>query len=58
MGHAPVRAAAATLEHIARSPCCSTAKAARRLGFPPRASSLEAVEEAVTALIARGEVAP
>jgi nucleoside-diphosphate-sugar epimerase len=47
---------AATWEHIARSPNCSMQKARRLLGFAPRYASLEAVQEAVTALIANGEV--
>ncbi len=50
--------AAATWEHIARSPNCSMAKARRLLGFVPRYSSLQAVEEAVTAMIATGVVTP
>lgn len=39
--------AAATWEHIARSPSCSMAKADRLLGFAPRYSSLAAVQAAV-----------
>lgn len=46
----------ATWEHIARSPSHSMAKAKRLLGFTPRWSSLDAVQEAVTALIADGRV--
>ncbi len=46
----------ATWEHIARSPCHSMEKARRLLGFVPRFGSLEAVEEAVTALIGKGVV--
>ena len=46
----------ATWEHIARSPNCSMEKARRLLGFAPRHTSLEAVQEAVTAMIAKGEV--
>ena len=46
----------ATWEHIARSPSCSMEKARRLLDFSPRHGSLEAVQEAVTALIATGEV--
>ena len=48
--------AQATWEHIARSPSHSMAKAQRLLGYAPRWSSLEAVKEAVTALIADGRV--
>ena len=43
--------AAATWEHISRSPSCSMAKAARLLGFRPRYSSIEAVQESVDWLI-------
>ena len=46
----------ATWEHIARSPNCSMEKARRLLGFAPRHTSLEAVQEAVTAMIEKGEV--
>lgn len=49
--------AQATWEHIFRSPSHSIAKAERLLGYKPRYSSLEAVCEAVTWLIAHGEVA-
>lgn len=48
--------AKATLEHIARSPNCSIAKAQRLLGYRPRYTSLQAVEEAVSWLIADGQV--
>jgi nucleoside-diphosphate-sugar epimerase len=47
----------ATWEHIARSPNCSMDKARRLLGFVPRHTSLAAVQEAVTAMIAKGDVA-
>jgi nucleoside-diphosphate-sugar epimerase len=40
--------ATATWDHIAHSPQCSIAKAARLLGYQPRYTSLEAVQEAVT----------
>lgn len=40
--------AAATWEHIARSPSCSMAKAEQLLDFRPRFASVEAVQEAVT----------
>ena len=48
--------AKATWEHIARSPNCSIAKAQRLLGYAPRFTSLQAVEEAVGWLIADGQV--
>ena len=50
--------AEATWEHIARSPSHSIAKAQRLLGYAPRYSSLQAVQEAVTWLIASGRVQP
>ena len=40
-----------TWEHISRSPNCSIAKARRLLGFQPRYTSLEAIQEAVGWLI-------
>ncbi|OHD72108.1 MAG: epimerase [Spirochaetes bacterium RBG_13_68_11] len=43
----------ATWDHIAHSPSCSMEKARRLLGFEPRWSSLDAVEEAVGWLAAR-----
>jgi nucleoside-diphosphate-sugar epimerase len=49
--------AAATWDHIAHSPCCSMDKARRSLDFRPRYSSLEAVQESVTWLIANGRLA-
>lgn len=48
--------AAATWEHVARSPSHSIAKARRLLGYQPRYTSLEGVQEAVTWLIANGRV--
>jgi nucleoside-diphosphate-sugar epimerase len=48
--------AEATWEHIFRSPSHSIAKAQRLLGYQPRYSSLEAVQEAVSWLIANGRV--
>ncbi|EJJ29140.1 NAD-dependent epimerase/dehydratase family protein [Rhizobium sp. CF142] len=48
--------ARATWEHIARSPNCSMEKARRLLGFTPRYSSLQAVQEAVRWLIENGRV--
>jgi nucleoside-diphosphate-sugar epimerase len=43
--------AAATWDHIAHSPNCSINKASRSLGYWPRYSSLQAVEEAVDWMI-------
>jgi nucleoside-diphosphate-sugar epimerase len=48
--------AKATWEHVARSPNCSIAKAQRLLGYSPRYTSLQAVGEAVSWLIAQGRV--
>lgn len=48
--------AGATWEHIARSPNCSIDKGRRALGYAPRYTSLEAVQESVTWLIADGQV--
>ena len=48
--------AEATWEHISRSPAHSIDKARSRLGYAPRYSSLAAVKESVTALIAAGKV--
>ena len=53
--HAP-EDAQATLEHISRSPSHSIAKARRLLGYEPRYSSMQAVEEAVSWLIEQGQV--
>jgi nucleoside-diphosphate-sugar epimerase len=46
----------ATWEHIARSPCCSIAKAERLLGYVPGYSSLAAVQEAVVWLIKNRQI--
>jgi nucleoside-diphosphate-sugar epimerase len=54
-GQAP-QDAQATWEHIVRSPCHSIEKGRRRLGYEPRYSSLAAVQEAVSALVAAGRV--
>ena len=43
-----------TWDHIAHSPNCSIAKAQRLLGYTPRYSSLEAVQEAVSAMQTTG----
>ncbi len=48
--------AAATWDHIARSPHCSIAKAQRLLTYQPHYSSLEAVYESVTWLVEEGTV--
>ncbi len=48
--------AEATWEHISRSPSHSTEKGRRLLRYEPRYSSLQAVQEAVTWLIANGRV--
>ena len=47
--------AGATITHITRSPCSSIEKS-RRIGWTPRYSSLEAVQESVRALIKEGKV--
>jgi nucleoside-diphosphate-sugar epimerase len=46
----------ATWDHIAHSPNCSPAKAERLLGYRPRYSSLQAVQEAVQWLVQDGQV--
>ena len=48
--------AKATWDHIAHSPNCSIAKAQRLLGYAPRYTSLQAVQEAVTWLRQDGQV--
>lgn len=48
--------AQATWEHIARSPSVSIDKATRALGYQPRYSSLEAVFESVSWLVANGQL--
>lgn len=48
--------AAATWEHIARSPSCSMAKARDLLGFVPRYTSLQAVQESVAWLRDNGRL--
>ncbi|MDB5561857.1 MAG: NAD-dependent epimerase/dehydratase, partial [Hyphomicrobiales bacterium] len=48
--------ARATWEHIAHSPNCSIAKAEKLLGYVPRYTSLQAVQESVTRLIENGLV--
>jgi nucleoside-diphosphate-sugar epimerase len=48
--------AKATWEHIARSPNCSIAKARRLLGYTPRYTSQQAVQEAVGWLVGQGRI--
>ncbi len=48
--------AEATFDHIAHSPSCSIAKASEMLGYVPRYTSLEAVQESVAWLIENGRV--
>lgn len=48
--------ARATWDHIAHSPNCSIAKAQRLIGYQPRYSSLQGVQEAVEWLLAQGAV--
>ncbi|GAA1721016.1 hypothetical protein GCM10009765_81560 [Fodinicola feengrottensis] len=49
-------AAKLTHDHLAHSPHCSMEKADRLLGFRPRFSVLETLEEAVNALVASGRI--
>ncbi|MFP5207244.1 MAG: NAD-dependent epimerase/dehydratase family protein [Acidobacteriota bacterium] len=48
--------AAATEDHIRHAPHCSIEKARQRIGYEPRHSSLQAVQEAVTWLMEYGEM--
>ncbi len=48
--------ASATYDHIAHSPSCSIEKAKRLLGYAPRYTSLQAVQESVRWLIDNGMV--
>jgi nucleoside-diphosphate-sugar epimerase len=48
--------ARATLDHISRSPAHSVDKARRLLGYEPRYTSLQGVEEAVGWLVANGRI--
>ena len=50
------RDARVTYDHLAHSPNCSIEKARRLLGYAPRYSSLEAVEESVTEMRRSGTV--
>ena len=54
-GHSEVEAAQ-TYDHIAHSPNCSIAKAARMIDYRPRYGSTEAVCESVNWLIEKGIV--
>ena len=54
--HEAPEEAAATWEHIARSPSSSIAKAERLLAYRPRYTSFEAVREALGWLIEQGVV--
>jgi nucleoside-diphosphate-sugar epimerase len=49
-------AATATWEHIYRSPSCSIAKAVGTIGYGPRYSSLQAVQESVSWLVEHGQI--
>jgi nucleoside-diphosphate-sugar epimerase len=42
--------------HIMRSSCVSIEKSRERIGYRPRFSSLEAIQQSVTALIASGRI--
>lgn len=48
--------ARATWDHIAHSPSCSIAKAQRLIDYRPRYTSLQAVQESVSWLIAQGKI--
>jgi nucleoside-diphosphate-sugar epimerase len=50
--------ATCTWEHIIRSPCHSIEKARRLLGYAPRYTSLQAVQESVAHLLASGALKP
>lgn len=52
----PQEDAQATWDHIAHSPNCSIAKAARLLDYRPRYSSLQAVQEALAWMVDKGMV--
>jgi len=42
--------------HVMRSSCVSIEKSRQRLGYSPRFTSLEAIQQSVTALIASGRI--
>ena len=46
-----------TTSHVTHSPCASIEKSRKRLGYSPRYTSLEGVQESVKALIAAGKIA-
>jgi nucleoside-diphosphate-sugar epimerase len=46
----------ATRSHISHSPCASIEKSRKRIGYTPRYTSLEAIQESVRALMAEGKV--
>ena len=48
--------AATSHGHVIRSSCHSIEKSCQRLGYHPRYSSLEAIQQAVQMLIAQGKV--
>jgi len=50
------RDAALTWDHIAHSPCSSIEKARRLIGYQPRYSSIQAVQESVSWLISSGQI--
>ncbi len=52
----PERDADLTWDHIAHSPCCSIGKARRLIGYEPRYSSIQAVQESVSWLISSGQI--
>lgn len=52
----PEKDAAVTLDHIRHSPHCSIQKARALLGYEPRYSSLDAVQESVTWLVEHGAI--
>jgi nucleoside-diphosphate-sugar epimerase len=54
--HFTEKEASTTWDHIARSPHCSIQKACRLLGYVPRYSSLDAVQESVRWLVEHGIV--
>jgi nucleoside-diphosphate-sugar epimerase len=52
----PEQDAAITWDHIAHSPCCSISKARGLLEYQPRYTSLEAVQDSVSWLLAHGKL--
>jgi nucleoside-diphosphate-sugar epimerase len=51
------RDARVTLDHIAHSPNCSIEKAVKLLGYAPRYSSLEAIQECLAEMRRSGALA-